>query len=222
MPRAKLTIFIPNGVWIGDLSRDYPEARFRVLAAIPDPDEEIGVGLIEVTAPDLGSVLMDMDSYEAVASLDVLHHHDDEAIVQFETTMPLLLFPVRSSGVPLEMPFDIQGGEAVWEITASQDRLSTLGEQLETFGIRYNVEHIYQHFESGRILTDRQRRLVNAAIEHGYYDTPRTCSLTELADELDRAKSTVSESLHRAEEAIIKDFAERELGETTSTDAAVR
>lgn len=41
---------------------------------------------------------------------------------------------------------------------------------------------------------------MNAVIERGYYDTPRRCTLTELADELDLAKSTCSERLHRAEE----------------------
>lgn len=47
-----------------------------------------------------------------------------------------------------------------------------------------------------------------AAVEAGYYDTPRTCTLTELADEVGLAKSTCSEILHRAEEIIVKEFIE--------------
>ncbi|WP_231185036.1 helix-turn-helix domain-containing protein [Haladaptatus sp. DYF46] len=35
-------------------------------------------------------------------------------------------------------------------------------------------------------------------MEKGYYDTPRRCSLTELAGELDVSKSTLSVVLHRA------------------------
>jgi len=56
------------------------------------------------------------------------------------------------------------------------------------------------------LLTDRQRELLLAAVDAGYYDTPRECSLTDLATELDMAKSTVSETLHRAEGTIIEEF----------------
>jgi len=56
------------------------------------------------------------------------------------------------------------------------------------------------------LLTDRQRDLVVAAVQQGYYDTPRGSSLTELSDHLGMAKSTVSETLHRAEETVVKEF----------------
>jgi len=123
--------------------------------------------------------------------------------------MPLLLLPARDSGVPLEMPFEIQDGNAVWEVTAPNDRLSELGSQLESFGISFTVEHVCQHLSEGQLLTGRQRRIVRTAIEEGYYDTPRDCSLTALAEKLDIAKSTASETLHRAEERIIKRYAEQ-------------
>jgi hypothetical protein len=49
----------------------------------------------------------------------------------------------------------------------------------------------------------------------GYYDTPRDCPLTELADELEIAKSTCSGTLHRAEETIVKRFVAQQAGEST-------
>jgi predicted DNA binding protein len=52
------------------------------------------------------------------------------------------------------------------------------------------------------------------AVECGYYDTPRECSLTELAGELGVAKSTCSETLHRIEEVVVKRFV-RELSEAS-------
>ena len=213
MPRAKLTLTIPEGVWIGDLSRDHPEARFRILSALPG--EESGVGLLEVSAPDLVAVLREMDGREAVTELEPLGRTDESVIVQFETSEPLLLEPMQGSGVPIEMPFDIVEGKATWEVTAPQDRISALGEQLEMFGIEFAVEHVHQHLAVEQFLTDRQRRLIEAAIELGYYDTPRECSLTELADELGIAKSTCSETLHRAEGKIIKQFVAEEPPERT-------
>lgn len=206
MPRAKLRLTIPDEVWVGEVTRRYSEAEFRILAALGDESE--GVGLAEISAADPGAVLSDMEAYEDVDAIELLKSTDDEVLVQFETTMPLLLLPARDSGVPLEMPFSIQDGTAVWEVTAPNDRLSALGSQLEAFDISFTVEYVRERLDEEQLLTDRQQRIVSAAIERGYYDTPRECSLTELADHLDLAKSTLSETLHRAEEKMVKRFAE--------------
>ncbi|MFB6295609.1 MAG: helix-turn-helix domain-containing protein [Halobacteriales archaeon] len=211
MPRAKLTLTIPEGVWIGDISRESPEATFRVLSALPGEDS--GVGLLEVSAPDLVAVLREMEERDEVIELEPLGRTDESVLVQFETSEPLLLEPMQGSGVPIEMPFEIVEGRATWEVTAPQDRISALGEQLDAFGIEFTVEGIHQHLAAEQFLTDRQRRLVETAVELGYYDTPRECSLTDLADDLGIAKSTCSETLHRAEGKIIKQFVAEEPGE---------
>jgi hypothetical protein len=204
MPRARLAIDVPESVWIGAVSREHPEATFRVLAAMPEGDR--GVGLVEVSTPDIGAVAASIDAHDTVSDVAVLHRHENRATLQFETSDPLLLFPVQSAGVPLELPFDIVDGAATWELTASHDRLSELGEQLDAFGIRFEVESIERFVDPDRLLTDRQRRLLVAAVEQGYYDTPRGCTLTELAETLDVAKSSVSETLHRAEGAVVKHY----------------
>lgn len=204
MPLAELRITIPEGVWVGDVTRAHPEARLRVLAALAD--EESGVGLAEVEALDVGSILGSMRDRADVTDLEVLRRDDENALVQFETTTPLLLLPMQESGVPLEFPFTLQAGEATWEVTAPHDRLSALGEQLRAFGIQFTVERVREQVEPEQLLTDRQLALVETAVERGYYDTPRGCTLTELADELDLAKSTCSEVLHRAEGKIVHQF----------------
>jgi len=205
MPRAKLTVRLPPTAWIGAISTDYPDVEFRVLAALPT--EDTGVGLVELTGPNLASVVRAIQARDAVLSLEVLGRSPDRTLIQFETDEPLLLFSVQESGVPLEPPVNITDGRATVEVTASQDRLSTFGTQLEQFGMSFEVEFVRRTVDATeQLLTDRQRELVLAAVEAGYYDTPRECSLTDLAERLDMAKSTVSETLHRAEETIIKEF----------------
>lgn len=217
MPRAKLSVRLPPAAWIGDISTDYPDVEFRVLAALPT--EDTGVGLVELTGSDLVPVARAIQERDAILSLDVLGRSPDRLLIQFETDEPLLLFSVQESGVPLEPPVDIVDGRATVEVTASQDRLSTFGTQLEQFGMHFDVEYVRRTVDAtDQLLTDRQRELVLAAVDAGYYDTPRESSLTGLADQLDMAKSTVSETLHRAEETIIKEFV-AELDEELITQA---
>jgi hypothetical protein len=204
MPTAKLRLTVPEGVWIGDLSRSYPAATLRVLAALAADDG--GVGLVEVTCEEPSAVCESVREYSEVTAVEVFTTDEEEALLQFETTSPVLLLPAQGSGVPLELPFDIRDGEAVWEVTAPGDRLSTLGEQLEAFGIHFEVEWVQQSVDDDQLLTDRQRELLTEAVEEGYYDTPRTCTLTDLAEHLGVAKSTCSETLHRAESKVVKRF----------------
>jgi hypothetical protein len=218
MPCANLRLDIPEGVWIGDVSRTHPDTRFRILSAFAG--DEAGVGLAEITGPDLTAVVTAIDDADAVIECAPLQVDDERALVQFETDLPLLLSPVQDSGAPMKLPFDIVDGEARWEVTASRDRLSRLGSQLDQLGIRFHVESVQQRVEMDQLLTERQQSLIRAAVEQGYYDTPRECSLTDLAGEMDIAKSTCSETLHRAEEKIIKSFVEEE--EPPSSAAVVQ
>lgn len=204
MPKTRLQLTLPEDVWLGELTRQYPAATFRVLAALSN--DRTGVGLAKIESESLDDLLAEMGDYDDVVELEVLNRTDDSALIQFETTLPLLLLPARDSGVPLEMPFELANGAAIWEVTAPSDRLSELATQLRTFDITFQIDYLQQEIEQDQLLTETQTELVQTAIEQGYYDTPRTCSLTDLACELDIAKSTASETLHRAEEKIVKQF----------------
>jgi predicted DNA binding protein len=199
-----LTLDVPESIWVGDLTRSHDDATIRVLAAVADGAG--GTGLAKVTAHDLVAFLEDMEAHPDVSGIELFKHTAEEALVQFETAEPLLLSVARGSRVPLEMPFEIREGEATWELTAPREKLSRLCRQLDEAGVPYTVEEIREEIQSERLLTDRQWEVVETAVELGYYDTPRGASLTDLADELGVAKSTCSETLHRAEGTIVKRY----------------
>jgi hypothetical protein len=204
MPTAKLAVTLPADVWIADLSTRFPDATFRVLAALPDKDT--GVGLVEIADADVGDVLARLDETEGVRVFETLYRGDDRALVQFETDDPLLLLSIRNSRAPFEPPVTIVDGVADLEITAPRDRLSSLADQFRALGLQFDVQSVRTSIDSESVVSDGQRRLIETAVEEGYYDTPRRCTLTELADQLGIAKSTASERLHRAEGAIIRAF----------------
>jgi len=202
MPTARLAVTLPADVWIADLSTRYPDATFRVLAALPDADT--GVGLVEIVASDIGDVLARLDETDGVRVFETLYRGDDRALVQFETDDPLLLMSIRNSRAPFEPPVTIVDGVADLELTAPRERLSSLTDQFQALGLQFDVRSIRTTIDSESVVSDGQRRLIETAVAEGYYDTPRACTLTELAEQLGIAKSTASERLHRAEGAIIR------------------
>ncbi|MFC3959373.1 helix-turn-helix domain-containing protein [Halovivax cerinus] len=204
MAHATLSVTLPRRVWIAQISRDHPEATFRVLAGVPG--QENGFALVNITGPDVESVAESMAAHDQITELSPAQVSEGELTVHFETTAPLLLFSSKESGMPLEPPIVIRDGEAEVDVTGSRARLSELADQLEAFGFTYRVEHVRERLHDSQLLSERQREVLVAAVEEGYYDTPRCCTLTELAERLDIAKSTCSETLHRAEETVIKRF----------------
>jgi predicted DNA binding protein len=204
MPHAEVTVTLPPMVWIGALSREFPEDTFRVLSAVPR--DEDGFGLVEIATDDAEAVLAAMAEKEAVTRMETIRQDEAGAVVQFETTQPLLLTSVQASGVPLSLPVEIQNGRALLELTASRDRIAALGEALDGLGLTYSLDRLYESVEAASPLTTKQRETLLAALERGYYDTPRGTTLTELADDLGMANSTLSEILHRAEESVVKAF----------------
>lgn len=204
MTQARLRIDIPEGPWIADLSRKYPEATFQVLTALPGDGE--GFALVWIRSADIEDLLGEAVEHETMTEITVLERSETAATVQIETSAPMILLAAKRSGIPLEMPVQIKNGEATLDVAGAHDRLSDLGQEFESVGLSFEVEYIQERSHPDSVLTPRQEELLRTATTLGYYDTPRDCTLTELAEEVGLAKSTCSETLHRAEEKIVKRF----------------
>ncbi|GAB3412833.1 hypothetical protein GCM10027435_06030 [Haloparvum alkalitolerans] len=219
MTQARLVVDLPDGPWVADVSREFPAATFQVIAALPGDGP--GFALVWITAPDVDAVLDAMESHPSVTDMSVMGRADHEVTVQFETSAPMLLIAAKRSGIPIEMPVEIENGDATIDVTGAHDRLSELGRQFDELGLNFRVKYIQERLQASQLLTETQQDLLLRAVEEGYYDTPRTCSLTELADRVDLAKSTCSETLHRAEEVVVKQFVE-DLPPQVDADAAAQ
>lgn len=204
MPHVELTVTLPSAAWTGRISRTYPGTRFRVLSALPN--EAGGTGLLDVDGPEPEAVLSSIEAAD-LRDVSILRRSSSGGLVQFETASPVLLRATQSSGVPITFPFDIRDGEAHWELTISHDRLSTLRSELDDRGLDYRLGRVRGVNARESVLTGHQRDVLEAAIDAGYYEQPRDASLTDLATELDVAKSTLSGVLRRAEAALATNYA---------------
>lgn len=206
MPQARLTINIPESVWIHDISTSHPDIVFHVQTVLTA--EDTGIGLVELHTTDPLPLIQEIENREDIVDLELLWKHEDQTLIQIRTSDPLLLVPIWRAGVPLQLPFEIQDGTATWEVTTSSERLSAFGGYLDDLDIQYTVEHVLDINEGqvDRLLTNRQQELVRAALQRGYYESPRKVSLTDIAEQLDVAKSTCSDVLHRAESNVMHWF----------------
>ena len=201
MPRARFSVDLPASTWVHAVSTAHPDVTLRVLAAVPDGGT--GVGLLEISDVT-DALLASIRDQPGVTALDVLARGDGRALLRFETSEPLVLLSARAAGVPLELPVTVRNGTAMLSVTAPRERLRGLRDRFERDGLDARVEAISPTTSDGSALTDRQRQVLERAVELGYYETPRRVTLSNLADDLGVAKSTLSETLHRAESNLVR------------------
>jgi predicted DNA binding protein len=212
MPLSDITIQIPDDLWIAQTSQSHPDATFTVLST--QAFDNTGVGLIELQAKNPVPIITEMDSEPDITRIELLWKQSDEALLQIETTNPIMLEAPRQAGVPLKTPFHVSNGTLTWEIITTQSDLSDLGDQLDAMGISYNLELVQpaNRVEQEQHLTDRQREVLAHAFEAGYYDSPRDTTLTKVAESLEISPATCSDILHRAEGKIISSYLMKHLG----------
>ena len=88
-----------------------------------------------------------------------------------------------------------------------------IAEQLRD-GLSLELEQIAERSDwSDRTLTltlarlpYEQREALEAALDHGYYTTPRQVTICELSDALDVPRSTLQYRLRRAEATVVEQF----------------
>lgn len=102
-------------------------------------------------------------------------------------------------------------------LTRSEENIEAFYERLEESladGVSVEFSHLNGVHQwnvdslASVTMPQAQRETLRAAVEHGYYETPREITVGELADQLDIPQSTVSYRLRQAESHLAKGYFE--------------
>jgi RNA polymerase sigma factor (sigma-70 family) len=148
-------------------------------------------------------------------SATVLERYDDGGLVEFLVGENCPAVGLAELGaLPRSVVGDHGEGEIVAELPSPYDP----GEVVSTFQSEYGGELVAKREREAvtplfsqreldraleRRLTERQREVLRAAFEAGYYDWPRETSGAELADRLGISQPTLSEHLTTAERKLL-------------------
>lgn len=202
MPQAILKIKSNEGLVA--LSNTHPEALFKILGAWPN-DENLRL-LLKTSAVDVEILTETLRTIPPIEEFEMRHSDTQEMLFEVSTPTPEPHGAMAESGVVPSFPLHLENGWLVGKLIASQEQLSAFRDELEGAEIEYRIMEISATDEASSLLTERQQDVIELAIVHGYYDSPRGCTLTELAEALQVNKSVVSRILHRAEGRIITTY----------------
>lgn len=206
MPRIRLKVKIgaDDDNWLAGISTDFSDAEFKILASQPTDDGVLEV--VEVTTPDGDAIARRFDDAPEVRSYEVLHSNEGMVLIQFVFPMPSSYEARRATGNLPRFPIIIQDGWLSGELIGSQEQLSEFTTELAVAALPFEITSFTQSYDATGLLTERQREFITEAVERGYYDSPRGCTLVELAETFGINQSAASGILHRGEGRIIKEF----------------
>ncbi|MFC5136188.1 MULTISPECIES: helix-turn-helix domain-containing protein [Haloferacaceae] len=127
-----------------------------------------------------------------------------------DTVDDAMFGPLQRTGIVVVPPIDFRpNGVAHLTIIGTggplRDALAELPDRIETTVLRIGEYDWRQDlFDPG--LTDRQFDALAAAVELGYYESPRETTVETVAERIDAAPSTASEHLRKAESAVMSAF----------------
>ncbi len=156
-------------------TEEHPEVTARTLARYDDG------GLVKVTVGDLCPTVF-------------LAEHG---------AVPRRIEAVDGTGyIDVEVPADEAHDDIVERFLAEYDTAELRSKRQQERSAPLFTHREIEHAVLER-LTDRQREVLLAAVEAGYYEWPREVSGEELAEELDLSGATLHEHLRRAESALV-------------------
>ncbi|MDV7348872.1 helix-turn-helix domain-containing protein [Halorubrum distributum] len=217
MSRTDLRLDLPTGSWLGDVSRRVPAATLRVAETIavdgddrqPTDGDPAVAATVRVGGTDRDRVEAALRDHEHVSRATAVERRGDVRTLRVVGRAPAYLPAARAVGLPIESTVEVVDGRAAVTVVGDRGRIEAFGRRLAGDGMTVGVAATGGD-DPDRTLTEAQRDLVFEAVRAGYYDTPRRCTLTELAEANGIAKSTCSETLHRAEGRVMRRFVDGE------------
>ena len=199
---ARIKIKFPDEIWISEIFNKFQGVKMEILYFLPyDLEKSIGNSIIEILHFDLDSILKVIKHHPSVFEFNLMERNEGRMKFNVKTKDPYLLYAVIKCGVLVNFPVNVREGFTYWRLIASRDRIDKLLTLFEQKKIDFELLRIgkapYNIDEEANKLTLEESKVLDKAIETGFFEIPRKISLEELANDLGKSKSALSVMLRK-------------------------
>ncbi|HXZ23634.1 MAG TPA: helix-turn-helix domain-containing protein [Methanomassiliicoccales archaeon] len=194
----------PKCSWVSDVEAIHG-VPIAVFSPLPYGDCG-GKSLVEIRSDEEGvleEVTQTIESHPDVRSFSVIESSESRILGSVVASeWPVCSTLVRSDCFPKHGRSKGKGW-ADWEMFVfDQGSLAALRAELESEGCAIRLIR-KREVRGVQALTERQESVLRKALEFGYYDFPRRITGAQLAKRLGVSRSTLSETLQRAERKLV-------------------
>jgi predicted DNA binding protein len=193
--QIKLSIEIPQDKWLAIFNKKYPELNFQILSNFPI-DTNNGITSFQIRGSSVKQFISDFKDTSSKKTSQILFEGEDIVILNVKEVDPWILNTLVKTELLVSYPVLVKEGKIKMEAITSRSKVDRFLAQLKKKGITAKIERIGYYFKS-TLLTKRQNEIVNLAYQKGFFNIPRTVSLSKFASDLNISKSALSETLRR-------------------------
>jgi len=200
--KAQFHVQLPEDTWVSTVSRQFPDATFRLLTGLRDDDGAVELG--EVRTADRESVAAAIDAHDEIVWHERLEIDSDRLLSRYRTTDTALYEFVEKSDLTPEYPVVVRDGWLDFDLTGTRAQFEAVRDGLADSPLAFELQFVVGERDDSGLLTDRQREVLETALRLGYFEVPRDATLAEVAAELGVDKSTASTVLRRGEARLVE------------------
>jgi len=199
---ARIKIKFPDQIWISEIFKKFHDIRMEIINFLPyDLEKSIGNAVIEIMHYDVDSILRVIKNHPSVFEFSELERQENKVKFNVKTMDPYLLYGVIKCGVLVNFPVSVRDGYAYWRLVSTRKRIDELLILFENKNINFELLRIgnspYELDEDKSKLSLEESKVLDKAINLGFFEVPRSISLEELANKLGKSKSALSVMLRK-------------------------
>jgi len=197
---ATLQVRIPNSVWTGPFSRKHPTTIMEILGR-SEVGRKVLVADHWISGRPPGVWRKEIARYPDVLHVDCLTEVGEGSLYRVRFLGPSIVKLYRRLEVPIPFPLRIQAGYIQWEVVARTSQFREILRFVRSIDPKAKIAWTRKSPLRAHVpqLTKAQTSLLQRAIAAGYFAVPRRITLIDLAREVNRSKSAVSETMARIE-----------------------
>jgi predicted DNA binding protein len=192
------------------------DAVYGLFTASSDSVSEVDQAIADVRASPLTTAVWPMPRAERPSSPATTGTATEGFLVEWGIdTGENIIDSLVAHGFFPRGTYKMLDGREQWSVVTTMDRHEAQGSLSDVSAETDSDIEVVRIAASGRqprgpqqldILSPRQREVFEYACQQGYYDWPRNVSATELANDLDISKATVTEHLRKAESRLFTPY----------------
>ncbi|MFX1257643.1 MAG: helix-turn-helix domain-containing protein [Promethearchaeota archaeon] len=199
---AKIKIKFPEKLWISEIYKKFPDLRMEIQYFLPyDLEESIGNSIIEIMYYNIEKIIDEIKNHNSVFEFSIIEQEEHKIKFNVKTKDPYLLYGIIKCGVLVDFPIKVRNGFAYWKLISTRNRIDELLTLFENKDINFTLLKIghssYKIEDNKNKLSLEESRILEKAIELGFFEIPRNISLENLANSLGKSKSALSVMLRK-------------------------
>ncbi|TFF88250.1 MAG: hypothetical protein EU548_09105 [Promethearchaeota archaeon] len=202
--QIKLTIQIPKEKWLAKFNKKYSELSFQIMSKFL-LDEKIGMTLFHIKGVKVKQFLKEFKESSENDSFQILFEGEQEAILNVKTIDPWILSALVNTELPLAYPINIKNSKLSLAILSNRQKIDSFLEKLENKAIQYTIQSV-GYYRDIPLLTKKQSEMLKLGLKLGYFNIPRSISLSNLAERVNVSPSALSEMLRRIDKKLAKNY----------------